>query len=646
MHEKVYVFDIEVYPNYFTVLFKNENDAFRFSFENIIETEKLENIRELIRGKVLIGWNNLEYDNPMMSFLLSGKVKTTQQLKNLSNELIEGRIPHKKVKEVTTLQDYGVHTIDIMKIVLGNVRKSLKATMIHYAWEVIEDLPYHHNKVLTKNEISHVDIYNENDVDMTLFLVKKNWDKIKLRSSIKKKYSLDSFVLSESDSGISNVLMEYLYSVKTNQHPYLFKYSRSNWKHITFNDVFIPMFEFEHPLFVEFFDKISQCVFVEDGKVLTDKYIQSQTGVFILPYDDYNLSLQFGSGGLHSIDDANYFESKEDELIVDDDVESYYPSILIEQELNPNHLVPVIHEIFSEKKQERVEAKRSGDIVTDSANKMILNSTTGKFNSPFSFLFDVRLYLQITVNCQLQTIKLIEMLYSKGFKVISANTDGVTSIIKKEQKIEYDEVVADWRKHFGYKTEQAIYSKYIRSNVNNYCAYIPSKDKWKKKGWFQEEKDVQKSFEYPVVTKAFFTYLINPVDDVYGFLDKFFKDYVKEHGVHDFCLSQIISKEFQNYLRVEHIDRTDVIPLQKTLRYYISDNRQGEGVLVKSKICEDKTTSPISFFVKHTKYHAKHKVTLYNVAFKDSEYNVNYEFYIQEALKVIQPIMKKKNEKV
>jgi hypothetical protein len=55
-----------------------------------------------------------------------------------------------------------------------------------------------------------------------------------------------------------------------------------------------------------------------------------------------------------------------------------------------------------------------------------------------------------------------------GFKVISANTDGLTTIVERGREEEYYECCKEWEKQTRFELEYAYYAKYMRTNVNNY----------------------------------------------------------------------------------------------------------------------------------------------------------------------------------
>lgn len=54
---------------------------------------------------------------------------------------------------------------------------------------------------------------------------------------------------------------------------------------------------------------------------------------------------------------------RDDEMLIDIDVASLYPSMLIEYEFYPKHLGKEFLEVYKQIKDERIEAKHNGDKV-------------------------------------------------------------------------------------------------------------------------------------------------------------------------------------------------------------------------------------------------------------------------------------------
>lgn len=123
---------------------------------------------------------------------------------------------------------------------------------------------------------------------------------------------------------------------------------------------------------------------------------------------------------------------------------------------------------------QRIEAKRTGDKVTNEAMKIMINGSFGKFGSKWSVLYSPDLLIQTTVTGQLALLMLIENIELAGFTVVSANTDGI--VIKGyESRVEdLNGVISYWEAVTGFNTEETEYRALYSKDVNNYVAIKPS----------------------------------------------------------------------------------------------------------------------------------------------------------------------------
>ena len=64
--------------------------------------------------------------------------------------------------------------------------------------------------------------------------------------------------------------------------------------------------------------------------------------------------------------------------------------------------------------------------------KLSLNGTYGNLINEYSWLYDPKAAMKITMNGQLMLAMLSERLTDAGMRVDSVNTDGITAIVKKK----------------------------------------------------------------------------------------------------------------------------------------------------------------------------------------------------------------------
>lgn len=230
---KVLVYDEECYPNFFLVggrEFKTDN---YIVFEISDRKNDYLKIKEyFFKGDIefMVGFNNLEYDYPLLHQLLSKNYNNynglaiAKDLKKLSDSIIDNHklknsrfnysIPHWKQL---------IPQIDLKKIWhFDNKAKmvSLKWIQFMIDWHNLQDLPYHPNKVLTDEEKDNVIKYWYNDIDSThefTLITKgetelpdyKGKDKFKLRKDIKDEFGINCFNFNDVKIGETLLKNDY-----------------------------------------------------------------------------------------------------------------------------------------------------------------------------------------------------------------------------------------------------------------------------------------------------------------------------------------------------------------------------------------------------------------------------------------------------
>jgi DNA polymerase elongation subunit (family B) len=627
----IYVFDIECYHNFFSVIFKDVNSKSINTF--VISTTSIENgykerndLVELTsfindKNKWFIGYNSHYYDNQMLNFISKKyqnlSYETTlsicNQLKELSDDII-----------LNDTKDYKYNlpfrSIDLMRV--GNLdQKPLKLVAVNLKWPKIQDLPIEPDAYIKEEEVDLLIKYNLNDVEITESLYNKIYPFIKLRANITRQYGVD--VMDESDSGISNRLLEKIFSEALHIPVKELKELQTNRNIIPFKDVIFNDIKFE-------------------TKVLNDLLISLkkesfQTGVskFSKKIIFGGVAYQLGIGGIHSNDKPDLFIADEKTKIVDCDIASMYPSLIINHRLSPEHLGDGFIDKYDDIRKKRVDAKHSGDNITADSLKIVLNATYGKTNSDHHWLKDTKVTLQVTVNGQLYLLMLIEQLALNNFQVISANTDGIVTIIPKEREEEYLAICHKWESITNFELEFTEYIKYARRDVNNYITIKPG-NKVKLKGEFETETPLNKGFNAPIVSIALYKYYVDgtPIEET-----------IKNHkDIYDFCIARKSDKKFTNefhYLKDGKTLAVDI--LQRTNRYFVS--KKG-GKLYKTQyhqICniypeghDNRSSSHISTKIidKRSDVLVGHNLTLFNDYFYSDDYDIDYNYYISRANKI------------
>jgi hypothetical protein len=333
---------------------------------------------------------------------------------------------------------------------------------------------------------------------------------------------------------------------------------------------------------------------------------------------------QMGVGGIHSDDEPGHFESDDTQDIIDADVTSMYANNMINHDLKPAHLTWDFMNIYKDLTKRRIDAKHRGDTSDAETLKIVILSVWGKTLNENHWLYDPLVGLRLTINGQLYLLMLIEKLSLCGFKVISANTDGIVTIVPKDKRSLYEICCKTWEEQTHFNLEFTEYKKYIRRDVNNYIT-LKKDNKTKEKGVFVINNNLQQGIDKPILSKALYDYFINNIE--------------VETTIHncsnilDFCVSKRTDDKFINEYHYVNGTNKKVDILQKTLRFYMSTKG---GYLYKKDPTDNKLIT----------YCNDSLVTILNdnIDKPIEEYNINYTYYIKECNKIINLIETKQLE--
>lgn len=459
-------FDTEVYSNYFLALFKSETGQV-YRFENK-DASRLKDFIKANKENTFVSFNGNGFDVPILNAFIAGK--TTAEIKAICDAIISsGDSVYKVAKQFKISTQASFDHIDIMEIPIGQVGLKTYGGRIHAP--KIQDLPLEPDAKITTGDLALLREYCLNDVETTELLYRTIEPQIKLREALSKQYGVD--LRSKSDAQIAEavILSELSFDalkpkIKTKTYRYQ-----------------IPAFiRFQTPLFQSLLDEISTTDFTvtSNGKTempanLAGKQIRLNRSVYSL-----------GIGGLHSCESSRGWQSNEDYLLIDADVTSYYPMIILGQRLSPEHLGDDFLNVYKSIVYRRIAAKKAGDSVTEKTLKIVINGSFGKFGSPYSCLYSPELLTQVTITGQLALLMLIEALETHGIAVVSANTDGIVSYVPKDKLGIYDSLLMIWEIETGFSLEKTEYNALYSESVNNYIA-ITTSGKTKGKGVYADE---------------------------------------------------------------------------------------------------------------------------------------------------------------
>lgn len=624
------------------------------------------------------GYNNNKYDRLMLSALLmyynqfdkpSKLIEflydTSQRIiRNSDNDVLwQDNFTNMLMKNRLNFRD-----LDLLQIFrLDHFHKSLKQTSINIKWyNLLEyhmppiselDVDYYYrlteNRGLSIEQLNRLyrnsferylhpawkkemEEYNDNDVFICCELVRMNQEEIRLRYMISKEYEIN--VLSASRSTIADKVIVKLYSKFTGLHPKRFIDTKTIRRKIEVSEILSDKIQFLSPQLNDLLQSLRSLV------------LRGEKGEFERTFTYAGTSYTLATGGLHSNEIPAIYVADDKQTIVDRDVTSYYPNLIrslkvCQKHLNPKAWFRIADTIVDERTEHKHLAKdKSLSLILQIKHftaaaclKIVANAGIfGKMGSEKSFLCDKKAMYKVTINGQLFLLMLIERLEDAGIHVISANTDGIVTIVPKGLEETADNICHWWEKHLGLELEFTSYSKYITEGVNSYLT-VKTDGKKKFKGRMNPKmylEDLSKGYNSPIVAKAVTEYFINgtPVMETLR----------NSKSILDFCRTQNVNRKY--YIEYTHVvdHKTVVEEVQRNTRFYVSLTG---GSLMKVEVLGwDENNQPK---LKKSSLCAGQRVTVCNlVEDKDiSELNINYLYYYNECMAIIEPIEQSRNNK-
>jgi len=650
------VYDIETFPNAFTLsacTFGNPSDMFvweisdrRNDLPSLIQW--LEYLRHY--QTPMIGYNNLGFDYPVIhDAMLSPGTTTVGTLFAKSQQIINsgdrfGSQIWERDRLIPQIDLYKIHHFDNMA-----KKQSLKGLQFNMRSPSVEDMPVEHGTFLTSAQIDMLIAYNKHDVLETDRFAAISLTNMEFRQGLLAAKIVSGDVLNFNDTKIGERIFEDRLGAEVT-------HTRVNGRRekrqtlrpfIRFADIIFPYVTFEHPEFQRIHQWMQEQVITETKGVFPD--VSATINGF---------TFDFGTGGIHGSVSRKVYTADEQYALIDIDVASLYPNIAIQNGLYPEHLGQRFVEVFKEIIAERKKHKKG--TVENAGWKLAANGPYGKSNDAFSTLYDPQYTMATTINGQLMLCMLAERLLKvPTLEIIQINTDGITYRIHRDY-IAYAKIIeADWQKLTKLELEEARYRRMFIRDVNNYIGeYEDASKPPKLKGayvYYDTPEQISnaspsawyKDLSSPIIQKAAEAAMlrgISPQAFIYASHDPF---------------------EFMLRAKATTADRLLIgdRQVQKITRYYIA--KQG-GQL---RIVRPPTGTPGAFKRKNgipehlfievsrevgsawdarihtgnksvhkdreTTYHAGHVVAECNVASHFDWTNLNREWYVAEALKLI-----------
>jgi hypothetical protein len=669
-----YIYDIESYPNVFTFSAKLRGTDMRWKFEISGRCNDLHKLVAFIyslkdtKGR-MIGYNNLHYDYPVIHWIINNSLNgiTGYDIYQKSMSIIESK---DRFGHMIWDNDRIVEQLDLFKIHhFDNMARSTSLKMLEFNMRSpnIEDLPFPVGTVLTSDEIDELIIYNDHDVDETEKFLEHSDKAIKFREKMSTKYGrnfmnhndkkigTDIFIKELEDAGV----LCYEKDPITGRR----KPRQSRRQTIHMGDVILPSIKFQHPSLIRVLNwMMVQTLVATELKpdVVSTKGVFKGVNATI---DGF--TMDFGLGGIHGSVASTIVESDDEWVIIDKDVKGYYPWLFIVNRFFPEHLGETFCDIFTLIGEQRDTYDKGTD--ENTGLKLASNGSFGDTGNEYAVFLDKLCMMRVTINGQLQLATVIEQLVNiPNLQMIQANTDGFTIRVKRDMVDNVEAICDMWQASTGLELEEDRYSRMFIRDVNNYIGEYEGTGKLKRKGAYgyltklddpnSREVEWHKNHSALVIPKAAEAALVHGRD---------IRDFITKHqDIHDFMLRTKAPRAAHLILTTPQGERQ----LQNITRYYISTDG---GSLTKISppakghhVGEYKRKSGITdeYYEQikavgyghwderiHTKNKSKYTerrdavskgwlVTPCNDITHASRHNINFDYYITEAEKLVKPL--------
>jgi DNA polymerase elongation subunit (family B) len=346
MKSPVIITDIETMLEYFLcVCYDPQNDKW-----HEFEVSKWKNTLDMMvhyfddkKDHYFVTYNGLRFDSQVLEFI----IRTHEEWHELSGLEI-CKIISQTATDTIHDSNYGVlpkyresqlsfKIIDLFEVhhfSNKNRMVSLKRLEFEMDMENIEEMPIHHTKEnLTEEDIKTTIDYCYNDVQATYQFYRvtigdcdhplyKGNNQIQLRQDIQEEFDIPCLNYSDSKIG-DEMIKKYYCEEKGIEYKELPK--KGTFTNVYVKNCIADYVSFQTPELQQFLQRIKK---IKLG-------IQDDFKEEIHFYDNV---YSFMKGGLHTENKPEVFEADEDHEIIDWDVSSYYPAIIINNGRFPRHL--------------------------------------------------------------------------------------------------------------------------------------------------------------------------------------------------------------------------------------------------------------------------------------------------------------------
>lgn len=404
-------YDIEVFRYDIIIVFMNIEGEVEKIFHN-----DFRGVRELIEGRVLVGYNNYYYDDRILTKILQGQ--SIGRIKPVSDGIIKYKERHNvssSIKSIDCFSQISPSKPSLKKIE-GNLGVSIEESSVSF------DI----NRKLNESEVKEIIEYCKYDVSMTIEVFK-----LREESYFKPKMLLLEMLGNDR---------AYRWNTTTISSNYLAPKPLKRWSTIRVDEDILKLAPEEA---LEMWEEISRSYKIPKKTI---KVVR-----------EFGNDINFSIGGMHGFSKKGSFEN-----VILWDASSMFPYII-----SQIGILGDSEENYKSMIKERMKIKNK-DKVKAEALKVILNSVYGLLGNEYSTLRNEKARISVCVFGQCTMYELARRL-SKYAEIININTDGI-AFEPFDKSFDLNFIKEDWEKDFNLSLSEERFDKFIQSNVNVYVA--------------------------------------------------------------------------------------------------------------------------------------------------------------------------------